>query len=836
MMNTFCRHIGAAVALALSCTAVSHAGGSIDLRLVPPAAPVILGQTFDVKMRAQRTATPTGAESFIAIDSIIKWNPQHLKLMGLTSTGSVPLLSSYFPSPAEDYTGINEASLPADGNALYAALGQLGSPTEIPAAGVQIVTFRFRVETLFTTTQVEILPELTVLYTGETVVYDGTVPGLDVFGQGINATIEQIDCSTIFWYRDADADGYGNPLVSQTGCAQPSGYVSDNTDCDDTTNTVRPGATERCADLAIDNDCDGSTAESEAVDRSTFYSDNDGDGFGAGAAQLFCALSTGYSVNSTDCDDSSAAVYPGAPELCATEGTDNDCDGNATEASDPSPFYRDQDGDGAGDPAQTAVACTAPAGFVANSNDQCPSDGTKAAPGACGCGNPDTDADGDLNPDCFGSIASLALASDRSAYRPGDTMRVRVAMSAAGTPIRGAALAIVFDATRLSFAAAAPVAGSPFTVESTEIADNAAGTLRYSVAAPVQSAGTTAPCAVADLDFIVLPGASECAASALVGFGVVGGASTVLPTETTVPMTPSVAPLGAVALDGTAPVLAGLPASASLAADAGTTLGAYLAQPTVAALDDCDGTVVVSIAVAYPGGAVDSAWPADGYFPVGQSTIDFSASDAAGNVVSAQRTVTVAAHQLLDLDITLLGVVVGDSTRSIRVRAGGSVQTVVVPCVRESGAASMIEVPVAAAYSCILVKDVAHSLTRSVAATVSNSRYQAEAALVQGDSNDDDFIDVLDFGAFVGDIGLDATRSARSNFNADLAVNTGDFAFIGIGFLAAGDSCGGLVEGTPRERVSVRELRRRGLGELVRADIDGDGWLDGRDIALFLQQ
>ncbi|MFM7051010.1 MAG: putative metal-binding motif-containing protein, partial [Planctomycetota bacterium] len=389
------RFAGLVAASTLLVAATAVAGGPIDLRLVPPASPVILGQTFDVKLRAQRTASPTGSESFIAIDSILKWNPQHLKLIGLTTAGSVPLLSSYFPSPAEDFTGINEAALPADGTAFYAALGQLGSPITVPAAGVQVVTFRFRVETLFTTTTVEVLPELTVLYTGETVVYDGVVPGLDVFGQGINASIPQIDCSTIFWYRDQDGDGYGNPLNAQTGCAQPTGFISDNTDCNDTTSAVRPGAPERCADLAVDNDCDGSTAESEAIDRTAFYADNDGDGFGAGASQLFCALYAGYSANSTDCDDASAAIYPGAPELCATEGTDNDCDGNFAEASDPQTFYRDQDGDGAGDPAQTAIACTAPAGFVANQSDQCPNDGAKTAPGGCGCGNPDTDADGD---------------------------------------------------------------------------------------------------------------------------------------------------------------------------------------------------------------------------------------------------------------------------------------------------------------------------------------------------------------------------------------------------------------------------------------------------------
>ena len=61
----------------------------------------------------------------------------------------------------------------------------------------------------------------------------------------------------VTYYADADHDGYGNPGAPQVSCfGVPSGYVSNNTDCDDTRANTHPGAAEVCYD-GVDNDCNG---------------------------------------------------------------------------------------------------------------------------------------------------------------------------------------------------------------------------------------------------------------------------------------------------------------------------------------------------------------------------------------------------------------------------------------------------------------------------------------------------------------------------------------------------------------------------------------------------
>ena len=64
-----------------------------------------------------------------------------------------------------------------------------------------------------------------------------------------------------------------------------------------------------------------------------YYVDADGDGFGSGSVVLLTSPTapSGFSINSTDCDDTRASVYPGATEVY--DALDNDCDGSVDEGA-----------------------------------------------------------------------------------------------------------------------------------------------------------------------------------------------------------------------------------------------------------------------------------------------------------------------------------------------------------------------------------------------------------------------------------------------------------------------------------------------------------------------
>ena len=263
---------------------------------------------------------------------------------------------------------------------------------------------------------------------------DGDVaanPGADEYCDGhdddCDGAVDEdsaVDAPT--WYADVDGDGYGDAASTTAACSQPSGYVGSAaaSDCDDGDASVNPGADERCD--GVDDDCDGDVDEDSAVDAPTWYADTDGDGYGdASDTSAACSQPSGHVDVSSDCDDSDAAVYPGADEYC--NGTDDDCDGDVDEDSavDAATWHPDVDGDGYGDVSRSSVACSAPSGSVADGLD-CDDHNVAVYPGADEyCNGYDDDCDGavdeadavdtstwyaDLDGDGYGDPGSLLAA------------------------------------------------------------------------------------------------------------------------------------------------------------------------------------------------------------------------------------------------------------------------------------------------------------------------------------------------------------------------------------------------------------------------------------------
>ena len=144
-------------------------------------------------------------------------------------------------------------------------------------------------------------------------------------------------------YADKDDDGWGVATDSKCLCGPEGVYSAPaDGDCADADPDVYPGKVEVCD--GKDNNCNGQVDEGV---KSTFYIDNDSDGFGASYnSKEACEAPPGYVEVGGDCNDFNGAISPATPEAC--DDIDNNCNGQSDEGLPQVTVFIDLDGDGFG--------------------------------------------------------------------------------------------------------------------------------------------------------------------------------------------------------------------------------------------------------------------------------------------------------------------------------------------------------------------------------------------------------------------------------------------------------------------------------------------------------
>ncbi len=453
--------------------------------------------------------------------------------------------------------------------------------------------------------------------------------------------------------------------------------------------------------------------------------------------------------------------------------------------------------------------------------------------------------------------SSSSLTLNTAMCESSGTLTVTIDMSDTAVDIVGGQFFLDFDTAALTFVSADPGVGT-FTTEVFE--SIGAGTIDYAVGVPLGGPGTNTAETMATLTFTV--NAENCTAvDSLVAFR-----SSVPPSRLTDdlgnPVVPALIDLNAVAFDETPPVVT-TPSDITMNADAGV-CDAVVTVPALVASDNC---AIASIVNDY-----NFTADASDVYPQGTTTVTWTVTDTCGNATIVTQDVTINAMNTLDVTVELQATVAGGPfDRCITfelIPTGGGTPVVVSQTMSfNSGfATAAVDVP-CGDYECIMARDSLHTLRKTdndnfaIVGTNYFSDFTIAGdndALIGGNLNDDDFIDILDFGIFVGQFGTAPGADTACGFvgphadiTGDNAVDSGDFTFIQINFLEFSEApCTGapliddgnnfaangntIRRDRPVVSVSVDDLIDMGMGDLVAADLNGDGMLDETDVAAFM--
>ncbi len=251
------------------------------------------------------------------------------------------------------------------------------------------------------------------------------------------------NCPTIFTTTQSDVDNDGRGDVCDNCLAVPNPSQSD-VDGD-----ARGDACDNCPTVANanqadgDGDGDGDVCDNCPTISNSTQTNSDGDTLGDACDN--CPTTTNQNQANVDgdsrgdaCDNcptvsnstqtnSDGDTLGDACDNCPTTtnqnqaNVDGDSNGDACDncPSTPNNNQADGDGDGRGDicdncpTVANANQLDGDGDLVGDACDGCPADPLKTAPGACGCGAPDTDGDGDGVADCVDNCPTIANAGQQ---------------------------------------------------------------------------------------------------------------------------------------------------------------------------------------------------------------------------------------------------------------------------------------------------------------------------------------------------------------------------------------------------------------------------------------
>lgn len=465
---------------------------------------------------------------------------------------------------------------------------------------------------------------------------------------------------------------------------------------------------------------------------------------------------------------------------------------------------------------------------------------------------------------CKCELATMTMVRDQGVspidgcFAVGEQFSVRIELGpddspqVSTIPIIGAQFFLAYDATTLNLLGIQPGSAidgtSAFSVLLNESIDPLAGTIDYLVGTDFSGGGTRSPGTIAVMTF---EATSEC--TAFLEFRLAGpnNEPNRLALSGGGELTPVLFDMDTIATYQVPPAMGPCPQTITVTPDSGMfTSAVSWASPV--ATDGCDGGSVVVICD-----------PASGSpFGAGTTQVTCTADDSCGLQDQCVFDVVVDSP-LLTADIQLSPTAAsGPIDRCITFDlwdcgATGPAQhaTVTQTVAFVNGLGGVVDLPIPGGnWTCLTASDELHTLRATSAdfgtvdgtaytATFLGSRSTGGHWLLGGNLNGDNFIDILDFGVFFPLFLTPASPDtacgvvgSHADVNGDGVVDLLDLVFISGNSLQASEmGCclsGGVAAVGPRPvtSITIDQLRVRGLGHLIMADVNHDGVLDSEDV------